>query len=102
MSKPQTGTGENPPSQNQPTPDSVQEQERLANAYSAERSAAEGLYGTLGPRPDDDEERAHRLDQADTWAAPETTPPGQHASEEAKNQRQTGRQQGGPSGDAKK
>ena len=90
MSKPQTGT------------DNVQEQERLANAYSAERSAAEGLYGTLGPRPDDDEQRAHLTEQANTWAAPETTPPGQHASEEAKNQRQTGRQSGGPSGEIKK
>jgi len=101
MNEPQTGKHTDTPAQQQPAED-VHEQERLANAYSANRSAAEGLYGTLGPRPGDADELAHATDQADTWAAPETTPPGQHASAEAKNQRQTGRQSGDPSGNIKK
>ncbi len=80
----------------------VYERERLANAYSADRSALEGIYGTLGPRPVAVSGLAHLAGQADVWAAPETTPLGRYASEEAKNQRETGRQPGGPSGDIKK
>lgn len=82
--------------------DNVYERERLAIVYSAERSAAEGIYGTLGPRPTDGSGPAHFTRQADVWASPETTPLGRQASEEARNQRETGRQPGGPSGDIKK
>jgi len=78
------------------------ELERLAIVYSAERSAIEGIYGTLGPRPAGGSGPAHLTRQADVWASPESTPLGCQASEEAKNQRQTGRQPGGPSGDIKK
>jgi hypothetical protein len=80
----------------------VYERERLANAYSADRAALGGTYGTLGPRPTAVSGLAHLAGQANVWASPETTPVGLHASEEAKNQRQTGRQSGGPSGDIKK
>ena len=102
MSKPQIGTERNTASQPQSIPGTVYELERLANAYSADRAALEGLYGTLGPRPVPVSGLAHLAAQADVWAAPETTPLGRHASEEAKNQRQTGLASGGPSGDIKK
>lgn len=78
------------------------ERERLASTYSADRSAFEGIYGTLGPRPVTVSGLPHLAGQADVWASPETTPLSRYASEEAKNQRETGRQPGGPSGDIKK
>jgi hypothetical protein len=102
MNKPQTEKDRNSSSHKQPAPENVYERERLANAYSADRAALEGIYGTLGPRPVSVSGLAHLAGQAEVWASPESTPLGRHASEEAKNQRQTGRQSGGPSGDIKK